>query len=176
LDVLARFAAAIVTFGASLVVVLGQSALPPPTSPESAAREGANYPKQMITAEQPGYSAAVGPIDRRCVEAEGLATARSGEWVAGPFDRYYGIMGGGRKVWFAPRTGTVHPPMQLRASKIGAPDVTFAWASPAGTTVNDGDAFLFPAALRFPQAGRWLVVVTSGQNWGCFLLDEIDPA
>jgi hypothetical protein len=27
--------------------------------------------------------------------------------------------------------------------------------------------------LRFPEVGKWLVVVTSGNNWGCFVLDEI---
>jgi hypothetical protein len=57
------------------------------------------------------------------------------------------------------------------AAKVGAPDVTVSWTFPS--VVSNENGFFFNTLFRFPEAGKWLVVVTSGNNWSCFILDEI---
>ena len=149
----------------------------PPLTVEAAEAEGSNYPKSGNVAERAGYREAFGPTDRKCVEAEGHVTARSGEFIAGPFDRHV-LMGNPRngtpprKVWWVPQA-TLVPPMLLRATKIASPAVTVTRTFPEIASTANGS--FFPTTFRFPAIGKWLVVVTSGNNWGCFLLDEIEP-
>jgi hypothetical protein len=147
-----------------------------PLSVSAAEAEGSKYPKPDVSARMALlYGEAFGPTDRRCVDAEKHATARSGDFVAGPFDEHVMLADVGghaeRKVWWAPRQTTTMPPMQLRAAKIGAPDITMSWSFPS-VVWNESDYF-FNTTIRFPEVGKWLVVVTSGSNWGCFLLDEL---
>ncbi|MEO7191931.1 MAG: hypothetical protein ABI051_12825 [Vicinamibacterales bacterium] len=100
--------------------------------------------------------------------------AKSGEFVAGPFDQYVTIAGSGRrKVWWAPMdsaTATM-PPLEVRAVKIDAPDVTVNWTLPS--VVKNENGYFFNTMIVFPENGKWLVVVSSGRNWGCFVLKEI---
>jgi hypothetical protein len=63
-------------------------------------------------------------------------------------------------------------PMQLQATRIATPGVTVSWTFPS--VVRNENGHFFNTTFRFPETGKWLVVVTSGNNWGCFLLDEID--
>jgi hypothetical protein len=150
-----------------------------PRTVEAAEAEGATYPTASELTEQSGYAEASGPKERKCVDADAAkhVAARSGEFVAGPFDRR--VMFGSptspesakRKVWWTPRQTAVMPPMQLRAAKIGSPDLTASWTFPS--VVSNESGFFFNTLVRFPQAGKWLVVVTSGNNWGCFILDEV---
>lgn len=157
------------------VVTDAQSTPPPPKTVEAAAAEGARYPKASVATEHAMYGEAFGPKERKCVDAEKHITARSGEFVAGPFDNHVMMGTPGnyrRKVWWAPRQTAVMPPMQLRAAKVGAPDVTVSRTFPS--VVHNENGFFFNTLFRFPEVGKWLVVVTSGTNWGCFILDEDD--
>jgi hypothetical protein len=146
---------------------------PPPPTIEAAEAEGAKYPKADSAAEHGMYAKAFGPKDRKCVDAESHLAARSGEFVAGAFDHHW-KMGNGRKVWWAPMQTATMAPMLLRATKIGAPGTTVTWNFPS--VVSNENGYFFNTTFRFPEAGKWLVVVTSGNNWGCFLLDEMDSA
>jgi len=147
----------------------------PPRTVDAAEAEGARYPKAGGIAEQAMYGEAFGPKERRCVDAETHVTARSGEFVAGPFDTHVVMAGSGqRKVWWAPRQTANMPPMQFRAAKIGAPDVSVSWSFPS--IVWNANGYFFNTTIRFPEVGKWVVVVTSGDNWGCFLLDQTDMA
>ena len=90
--------------GCLTAVVTDAQSTPPPQTIEAA--EGARYPKASGGAEQAMYDEAFGPKERKCVDAdEGKhVAARSGEFVAGPFDRH--VMFGSpksarRKVWWA---------------------------------------------------------------------------
>jgi hypothetical protein len=117
------------------------------------------------------YGQAFGPTERRCVDAEKHVTARSGEFVAGPFEEYVMMAGSRqRKVWWTPRQTAVMPPMQLRATKVAAPAVAVNWTFPS--VVRNENGYFFNTTFRFPEAGKWLAVVTSGNNWGCFILEE----
>lgn len=161
---------------ASAICVLAQTpqsaqdAAVPPRTIEAAEAEGAAHPARSGI-EQSMYADAFGPSDRKCVAAEGHVTARSGDFVAGPFEAYI-VMGRGRlrKVWWAPRQGTVMPPLLLRGTKLDGPNVTVAWSFPSVAVSTDG-AF-YNTTFELPQPGKWLVVVTAGSNWGCFVLQQ----
>jgi hypothetical protein len=163
------------TFGQEPQPLEGVS--PPPRTVEAAEAEGAKHPKATGT-EQTMYADAFGPTDRRCVDADGAATnrtARSGEFVAGPFNPPV-FMGSPqqykRKVWWAPRQGTATPPMQFRAVKVDSPALTAQWSFPSVVWNENGQ--FYNTLFRLPEVGRWLVVVTAGNNWGCFIVDEVD--
>ena len=161
-----------VLFACLSALVIG-TAQPPLRSVEAAEAEGAQYPKAVSLRELPAdFVAAFGPHERRCVDADGHAMARSGEFVAGPFDEYVVMAGTGkRKVWWAPRQDSVRmPPLRLRATKVATPSVTVDWTL-SSVASNDNGSF-FNTQIVFPENGKWLVVVSSAANWGCFLLSE----
>jgi hypothetical protein len=91
---------------ASLSVVVA-GAQTPPTTVAAAEADGAMHAKPDASAQPAAlYGEAFGPTDRRCVDAETHVTARSGEFVAGPFETHImfpSLNGPRRKVWWAPR-------------------------------------------------------------------------
>jgi len=149
----------------------GQTATPIPTSIEAAEAEGAAHPKGVGPLATL-YAEAFGSTERKCADAEGHVAVRSGDFVAGAFDRYWHMGLSGRKVWWTPRQTTeTWPALQLRAAKLDAPDVTANWSF--GSVVSNSNGYFYNTLFTLPQTGRWLVVVTSGNNWGCFILTEI---
>ena len=162
---------AAVVFTGLVVTVQG-----PPQTIEAAEADGARYPKATDIAELPIYAEASGPKDRKCVDAEKYATARSGEFVAGPFAERVVMAGSGekRKLWWTPRQADAVPPLHLRAAKIGSPDVTVDWS--LTSVVHNANGYFFNTLIRFPAPGKWLVVVTAGKSWGCFVLEETPGA
>ena len=154
----------------ALLIGLAQSR---PGSVEAAEDEGAQYPKPVNLRDRPAdFAAAVGPRERRCVDADAHRMARSGEFVAGPFDEYVVLAGTGkRKVWWAPQQNSVGmPPLRLRATKVGAPGLNVDWT--LSSVARNENGLFFNTMILFPENGKWLVVVSSGTNWGCFLLSE----
>ncbi len=135
---------------ASLSVVIAR-AQTPPTAVEAAEAEGARYGKPDASAQPAAlYGEAFGPTDRRCVDAESHVTARSGEFVAGPFETHIMFPSPNgraqRKVWWAPRQTATMPPMQLRAEKIAAPRVTVSWTF-SSVVRNENGYFLTPRSV-----------------------------
>jgi hypothetical protein len=176
----ARLPATVLFASLSASFAHAQERTPVPTTVDAAEAAGAKHPKAQGT--QPAmYADAFGPTDRRCVDADGAATnrtARSGEFVAGPFNppvfmgNPRGPQGAQRKVWWTPRQGTAMPPLQLRAAKLDSPGVTVNWTLPSVARANQED--FYNTFIRFPEVGKWIVVVTAGNNWGCFLIEEFD--
>ena len=119
-----------------------------------------------------------------------MGPIRSGEFVIG------GMLGGtsalrvGRagKVWWAPlHQSRDMPPLVVRGRHLTAvrgPGLTVpadtvrhvksnvAWPVTSGAPpVPEAEReYFFPSGITVPQGGRWLLIATSGENWGCFII------
>jgi len=62
----------------------------------------------------------------------------------------------------------VHAPLLIRAVRVGH---ALDSLRQTGTRLTGGPRqFGFPSEVRFPTAGQWLVLATTDEDWGCFLL------
>lgn len=61
-----------------------------------------------------------------------------------------------------------HAPLLIRAVRVGHPADSLR-QTVAGLTGGPRQ-FGFPSAVTFPSAGQWLVIATTNEDWGCFLL------
>jgi hypothetical protein len=140
--------------------------------------EGAAFRRIALT---DGNSAA----PRVCVSGYDLGPASSGEFTIG------GNLGGsvamlaGRqgKVWWAPLHRAAHmPPLVVRGRRLTTPSDTlrFTTGTIASPTAPGGPRLLpaerkyfFPSGIVIPRRGRWLLIATSGANWGCFILTVV---
>jgi hypothetical protein len=182
-----RWRLPVVAFTATLTVAGLAAQQPPaptvtaqgvaPRTVEAAEAEGAKWPRNPPQAERPNWADAFGPRERRCVRAADHVTIRSGDFVAGPFqDRVVMMVYAGKlhwKIWWVPNQ---MPPlngaaMTMRATKLDQPERTVT--EHFGNIANEHSAEpFFPTFILFPEKGLWLVVVTAGNNWGCFIVEE----
>jgi hypothetical protein len=120
-----------------------------------------------------GTLAEASTSERKCVETKGSDVARSGEWVAGPFEQHPNIwhqsLG---KIWWVPlhKGAGVSSTLVVRATRLDGPAPKLAYEVEERTRSENGDEF-FPSGIRVPTVGRWMLVATNGPNWGCFLMD-----
>jgi len=152
----------------------------------NAEAEGAAFQRAPASlALQPGLvrSEAIG--DRRCVTGFETGPAHSGEFLIGGMLAGYHSMLSGRegKVWWQPSYGRLDmPPLLVRGRNLRNPPDTvwfesarIAWQvnpdhSPVPVEQRD---YFFPSGIKIPTSGRWLLIATSGVNWGCFILTVI---
>lgn len=150
----------------------------------AAERQGEAFPRRDSPDEpSPMFATRSGSADRRCVEGIELGPVRSGEFVIG------GNLGGSRamtagrggKVWWAPLHDALDmPPLVVRGRNLTSPGDTVhyttpdvAWPVAPGAAFPVPDAtreYFFPSGISLPTRGRWLVIATSGSNWGCFII------
>ncbi len=118
---------------------------------------------------------------RVCVEAFEMGPARSGEFTIGGNLAGTSAMIAGHtgKVWWAPLHHARNmPPLVVRGRSVTTGDtVRFASANvawpvgPGLVRVPEAERkYFFPSGITIPTAGRWLLIATSGPNWGCFIL------
>jgi hypothetical protein len=119
---------------------------------------------------------------RQCVVGHDIGPVRSGEFVIGGNLGGAEAMTSGRigKVWWVPlHQGAEMPPLVVRGRSLTTPSDTMRFTT--STVAESGRdrgplpadvprEFFFPSGITIPQAGRWLLLATSGANWGCFLL------
>jgi hypothetical protein len=140
----------------------------------AAEADGAAYPHPARD------SSAAAP--RRCVAGHDVGPEKSGEFTIG------GMLGGPRgmvagregKVWWSPLYRAANmPPLVVRGRRLVAPMDTLwftsdriAWPVPGPhMQVPESERqYFFPSGITMPREGRWLVIATSGANWGCFIL------
>lgn len=125
----------------------------------------------------------VGSGERKCVVGQG--TLQSGEWViGGSFTTV--VAGKETKIWWAPwHHSKDMPPLHVFARSLIPPVDSFTFHSseiafPIGgdlrTPVPEADRkYFFPSGFTAPRSGLWLLTVTSGPNWGCFILKVHSP-
>jgi hypothetical protein len=106
---------------------------------------------------------------------------RSGEFVIGgqlggayrlndEINAKLGAPGLIRKIWWTPlHFASVMPALVVSGRKLGVPSDTLQFLS-SRIAWNSDSEYFFPSGFRIPSAGRWLLVASSGPNWGCFIL------
>jgi hypothetical protein len=152
----------------------------PSGSSEAQIKTEAETEGAAFTRLSTGASADAAP--RVCVTAFEVGPARSGEFtiggnLAGLSGMYAGHQG---KVWWAPLHNARNmPPLVVRGRSLTTPQdtVRFTSSNVAFPVVHGAPPvpeaerkYFFPSGITIPQRGRWLVIATSGPNWGCFIL------
>lgn len=140
----------------------------------AAEKEGAAFPTMRAQSDsaQP----------RVCVTTHDFGPARSGEFTIGGNLSPGSSMLAGRpgKVWWAPLYAARRmPPLLVRGRSLTnlGDTVRFtservAWPAVPGSPPipEEKRKYFFPSGITIPQPGRWLLIATSGRNWGCFIL------
>lgn len=161
-----------------------------PTTVEAAEAEGAVFPREATPATlTPDFQSplTLGASNRKCVEfpvSTAATSRRSGEFIVGGStgDLKAGQEG---KVWWAP----MHDPasrksmLVVRSARLDQqPVVTSRFTSsnyafpmgdvrtPLSASAVDYEHAFYPSGFSLPGAGRWLLTVTSGNDWGCFIV------
>ena len=185
-------------FGVALLIastarVVGAQSIPA-TIPQAEA-EGARFvrhdsllARQRYFADSPidndrgggsGWGWLGGTSERRCV-SDSLPdfSLRSGEFIVRGAREFEA--GKDHKVFWIPLHGSPSskPPLVVRAARVdsAADSVRLRVDGLARGQFRAGPLYGYPSLVSFPSAGRWLVVATSGGDWGCFVLDVKPPA
>lgn len=140
--------------------------------------------------------ARAGSDDRRCV-AVARAPTRSGEFVvSGDFVAHDGTEMGGLpsawrseggvsakrplRIWWSPAHNAADmPPLLIRARALAKDGDTLRILdsaivhppNPGPPPRTPKGPFEFLSGIEFPTSGRWILIATSGANWGCFVFD-----
>jgi hypothetical protein len=159
---------------------LGRPAVPTDSLAQSIAEaeeRGSRHPPAVTNNAGKGDVEFPGSRERRCVNTDADAM-RSGDFVAGPFDWYNGAWRQGYgKIWWHPdEMPSERPVLIVQAARLDEPaesrvyEATFvSW--PSGPNESEATSIKFyPTGIRLPTVGRWMMVVTAGNNWGCFVL------
>jgi hypothetical protein len=159
-----------------------------PTSIQTAEQEGATFPHADKEPPPPSFQAdqIIGSAERKCVEIPvGLVPAwrKSGEFTVGGEIGALWAGQEGKVPW-----GPFHDPARIgatlvvRGSRLDEPGITSRFVSsnygwpikelrqPARDSVVDREHAFYPSGFSLPSAGRWLLVATSGSDWGCFIV------
>ncbi len=150
---------------------------PPLDTIEAAEAEAETYPQTPVheTRVPDGLAKAeAGTSDRKCVETSGHNILRSGEFVAAnfaslPTSEEIQRWGWNKLVWIR-----LHPAandsesLVVRAKRLGQPvqSIAFRYPVPHSTAIT-----AFPTIVPLFDRGRWMLVATSGSDWGCFVFE-----
>lgn len=150
--------------------------------------EGAVYPHGPRREHGPTQFAGRGPAERTCTNGPTTVSIAvpwvisSGDFVIGGQLGGYSPPNVGRqsKIWWVP----YHNPEEygttllVRGAHLGVRGDTTRYEQPDDAWPSAGfgpgralksDAF-FPSGVTLPHAGRWLLIATAGDDWGCFIL------
>ena len=148
----------------------------------AAEQEGAAFPHGIGQAPPFTWGVrTIGTPERKCVEfpsnaPRGGTARRSGEFYVGGIDVLNAHTRG--KVGWA----TLHNPedtkavLVVRGSRLDRPEITSRFVSShyGWPVLEDGHAHreyaFYPTAFSLPSAGRWLLIATSANDWGCFIV------
>jgi hypothetical protein len=145
--------------------------------------QGRAYPR---TERAPTFPAAVdtlahiGTAQRVCVDAGTANVVRSGEFYAGPFAGYsenWHTISNWYKLWWQP----AHLPdadvpfgLTVRIALLDSVSETYVMRTtsqimPAAQLAMMNHTPFFGSEIHLPHTGRWLMVASTGANWGCFV-------
>jgi hypothetical protein len=66
-----------------------------------------------------------------------------------------------------------HAPLLIRAVRLGLSSDSMRQT--LANLTGGPRQFGFPSEVTFPTAGQWLVLASTDEDWGCFLLDVASP-
>ena len=149
--------------------------------------EGAAYRRSPDTVE---YR----PAERKCVDAYDSFDAyqtydgfpvRSGEFgITGSLGGYLymnAALRAGRRgpvLWYPDHATADMPPLVIRGRSLTDLRDTLRHTANAVTWSSlklrpQKSTHVFLSGIAFPHPGRWLLIATSGVNWGCFILTAV---
>ena len=172
-----RTALALLLLGRSFVGHAQSLTVPPGTSwseiVAAAETDGRIYPRS---------NASTASAPRTCVTGWDVGPASSGEFTIGGeiSDRLPLRAGKVGKIWWKPANAAANmPPLLVRGRNLSSPTDTvlfrstqIAWQGVAGAPPDHATSrsYFFPSGFSVPSPGRWVVIATSGRNWGCFIV------
>lgn len=139
---------------------------------------GQQFPRPAVVADLPETwdSEPDGTAERLCIDVpRGGPMTRSGEFVIGGSESPF-IAGRVQKIWWKPLNSSLDMDVDFFTHALdgGEGEIDFNVSLTTFYT-NDSppqkipeEAF-FPSGTTFPAPGRWMVIPTSGENWGCFI-------
>jgi hypothetical protein len=157
-----------------------------PGSIAEAEAQGTRHPRSRARAAFPTRLATRREIDtaeRRCVEVGTANVVRAGDVLASPFALYRqhwhaGVHPPGKVSWFGAHARSGVPTQFiLRATRLDTAGPSHVWVG-REETLSWGFATILPhlsfglnnaTTFDLPAPGRWLLVATIDQNWGCFV-------
>ena len=149
--------------------------------------EGAAYRRSSDTVDHH-------PAQRKCVDAYDSFAAyqtfggfpvRSGEFgITGSLGGYLymnAALHAGRRgaiLWYPDHAAADMPPLVVRGRSLTDLRDTLRHTANAVTWSGRGfrpqeSTHVFFSGIAFPHPGLWLLVATSGENWGCFILTVV---
>lgn len=151
------------------------SRIPPPTI-DAANEEGELYVDEhrVATPDPPQFEGVPGTSDLTCVDTAEANTEfriRSGDFVL-VWDT---SSPGATPTFLAPETAWNFLARAVHLDGGDDPASHVHEKNEEPTREADGLAWHFEPELVLPEAGHWLLVVTAGPQWGCFLVDIPAP-
>jgi hypothetical protein len=140
--------------------------------------EGSAFPRGGSMPWDPWYAQLEGTSARECVPMpiDTLTARRSGDFAVG--GGMLALAEGRRaKVWWKPRNSATEMELLVRGRRLGSGGDTLRFQSVdlAGSRESETlewipESMFFPSGFTLPLPGTWVVVATSGSDWGCFML------
>jgi glucose/arabinose dehydrogenase len=132
------------------------------------------FAAQVRAAEGRGAQAERDPStrssDRRCIDANTMPNAKSGDFTVAGFSMYASTwqQRQGRLV-MKPSWPEARAPLVVRAQSLddGAAPVEFRIPALSGSIADNSAAY--QVTMQLPKKGNWLVTAEAGKNWGCFV-------
>lgn len=153
--------------------------IPIPRNVLEAEAEGATWARRTGGTTQRGDAAKGWQTDvpRKCMTARASAPLRSGEFFIGGELNSGPRPSGQVKIWWEPKHPADSLPLVVRGVSLTNPADTLRQmmkelAIGMGPDGRATGPTFFPSGLWFPASGRFLVVATSGADWGCFILSH----
>ena len=119
-----------------------------------------------------------GTSERHCVRANADGNFRSGEFFIGT--RLTALREGKEgKVWWEPVKQFPEMELLVRGRHLGSPSDSIRFVNSGWVLFTNRPKLspdrphngMFPGGLTLPRRGSWVIVGTSGPNWGCFVLE-----
>jgi hypothetical protein len=143
-----------------------------------AEQEGARSPHGNPQTPPPTFGS-IGTAERKCVEFppnvdskwafHHPVSRRSGEFETGVLISALKAGQSGRVLW-----NPLHNPQPVKAAlivrgtRLDQPEITSRFVS---SQVRAHQEYaLYPTRFSLPSAGRWLLIATSANDWGCFIV------